>query len=185
MRAMAGTTSDPPRHLQVRPAAASVLPGNRTVGANEELERCVHAALETYSNIHRGTGHNSVVSTHLFSGTSHPTWSRTNWPRGAESGCGTVATRTSAGQVSAPYRSLARMADRSGPDPVSKVHRRRASRPRQGEPGDRESRRRCGYVASGVGPDCPATQGPGGQTDGFDASRRPYPAADAGPASDG
>ncbi len=34
--------------------------------AREELERGVHAALETYSNVHRGSGHNSVVSTHLF-----------------------------------------------------------------------------------------------------------------------
>jgi selenocysteine lyase/cysteine desulfurase len=31
-----------------------------------ELERGVEAALETYSNVHRGSGHNSVVSTHLF-----------------------------------------------------------------------------------------------------------------------
>jgi selenocysteine lyase/cysteine desulfurase len=31
-----------------------------------ELERSVHAALETYSNVHRGSGHNSIVSTHLF-----------------------------------------------------------------------------------------------------------------------
>ena len=31
-----------------------------------ELERGVHAALETYSNVHRGSGHNSMVSTHLF-----------------------------------------------------------------------------------------------------------------------
>ncbi|UCF13110.1 MAG: aminotransferase class V-fold PLP-dependent enzyme [Thermoplasmatales archaeon] len=31
-----------------------------------ELERAVHAALELYSNIHRGTGHNSMVSTTLF-----------------------------------------------------------------------------------------------------------------------
>lgn len=31
-----------------------------------ELERGVHAALETYSNVHRGRGHNSMVSTHLF-----------------------------------------------------------------------------------------------------------------------
>ncbi len=32
----------------------------------EELERGVRAALETYSNVHRGRGHNSMVSTHLF-----------------------------------------------------------------------------------------------------------------------
>ena len=31
-----------------------------------ELERGVHAALETYSNVHRGSGHNSLVSTRLF-----------------------------------------------------------------------------------------------------------------------
>ena len=31
-----------------------------------ELERGVRAALETYSNVHRGSGHNSMVTTHLF-----------------------------------------------------------------------------------------------------------------------
>lgn len=31
-----------------------------------ELERGVHAALETYSNVHRGTGHNSLVTTLLY-----------------------------------------------------------------------------------------------------------------------
>ncbi len=31
-----------------------------------ELERGVYAALETYSNVHRGSGHNSLASTHLF-----------------------------------------------------------------------------------------------------------------------
>ena len=31
-----------------------------------ELERGVHATLETYSNVHRGSGLNSMVSTHLF-----------------------------------------------------------------------------------------------------------------------
>ena len=42
-------------------------PGNNEVTeAFEELERGVHAALETYSNVHRGSGHNSMVSTHLF-----------------------------------------------------------------------------------------------------------------------
>jgi selenocysteine lyase/cysteine desulfurase len=34
--------------------------------AFSELERGVHAALETYSNVHRGSGHNSMVTTHLF-----------------------------------------------------------------------------------------------------------------------
>ena len=29
-------------------------------------QRSVHAALETYSNVHRGSGHNSVATTHLY-----------------------------------------------------------------------------------------------------------------------
>lgn len=32
------------------------------------LEQCIYAALETYSNVHRGSGHNSVVSTRLYEG---------------------------------------------------------------------------------------------------------------------
>jgi selenocysteine lyase/cysteine desulfurase len=31
-----------------------------------ELEKGVEAALETYSNVHRGSGHNSMVTTHLY-----------------------------------------------------------------------------------------------------------------------
>ena len=31
-----------------------------------ELEKSIHSALETYSNVHRGSGHNSMVSTHLY-----------------------------------------------------------------------------------------------------------------------
>jgi selenocysteine lyase/cysteine desulfurase len=36
-----------------------------------ELEKAVHAALETYSNVHRGTGHASMVSTALFERARH------------------------------------------------------------------------------------------------------------------
>lgn len=39
---------------------------NKAVEAFTELERGVYAALETYSNVHRGSGHNSMVSTHLY-----------------------------------------------------------------------------------------------------------------------
>ncbi len=39
---------------------------NKTYQPFVELERSVHAALETYSNVHRGSGHNSMVTTHLF-----------------------------------------------------------------------------------------------------------------------
>jgi len=34
--------------------------------AYAELERSIQAALETYSNVHRGSGHNSLVSTLLY-----------------------------------------------------------------------------------------------------------------------
>jgi selenocysteine lyase/cysteine desulfurase len=39
---------------------------NRTPEAIAELERSVHTALDTYSNVHRGSGHNSMVSTYLY-----------------------------------------------------------------------------------------------------------------------
>ncbi|MFP4343071.1 MAG: aminotransferase class V-fold PLP-dependent enzyme [Anaerolineales bacterium] len=41
-------------------------PGEDTKSAFAALERAVHAALETYSNVHRGTGHFSMASTALF-----------------------------------------------------------------------------------------------------------------------
>ena len=42
-------------------------PGSSDVtAAFDALERGVYAALETYSNVHRGSGHHSMVSTHLF-----------------------------------------------------------------------------------------------------------------------
>ena len=40
--------------------------GTKRARAFAELERAVHAALETYSNVHRGTGHFSMVSTALY-----------------------------------------------------------------------------------------------------------------------
>jgi len=41
-------------------------PDNEATAAFDALERGVHAALETYSNVHRGSGLNSMVSTRLF-----------------------------------------------------------------------------------------------------------------------
>ena len=38
---------------------------NKT-GAFTKLGQGVFTALETYSNVHRGSGHNSIVSTYLF-----------------------------------------------------------------------------------------------------------------------
>ncbi len=42
-----------------------MIPDKKTE-AIPELERGIYAALETYSNVHRGSGHNSMASTHLF-----------------------------------------------------------------------------------------------------------------------
>ncbi|MDZ7605600.1 MAG: aminotransferase class V-fold PLP-dependent enzyme [Cyclobacteriaceae bacterium] len=39
---------------------------NTSANPFEVLERGVYAALETYSNVHRGSGHFSMVTTHLF-----------------------------------------------------------------------------------------------------------------------
>ncbi len=41
-------------------------PGSDGAAAFDRLERAVFAALETYANVHRGSGHHSQVSTHLF-----------------------------------------------------------------------------------------------------------------------
>jgi selenocysteine lyase/cysteine desulfurase len=40
--------------------------GKRKYGAFMELMQSVYAALETYSNVHRGSGHNSVVTTYVY-----------------------------------------------------------------------------------------------------------------------
>ncbi|MCU0472917.1 MAG: hypothetical protein MUC93_06070 [Bacteroidales bacterium] len=48
-------------------SGAKPSPGNNDIAvAFTELGRGVHASLETYSNVHRGSGHNSMVSTYLF-----------------------------------------------------------------------------------------------------------------------
>src|SRR5512136_1847104 len=36
------------------------------MGALAQLEHSVQATLETYSNVHRGSGHNSLVTTQLY-----------------------------------------------------------------------------------------------------------------------
>ena len=44
-----------------------VEPGSSdATAAFDALEQGVYAALETYSNVHRGSGHHSMVSTYLF-----------------------------------------------------------------------------------------------------------------------
>ncbi|MFZ1507614.1 MAG: hypothetical protein WAV74_12585 [Anaerolineae bacterium] len=59
MKTMAGTTSEPLEVLQPEERA-------RHNEAFAELGRGVQAALETYANVHRGSGHNSLASTHLY-----------------------------------------------------------------------------------------------------------------------
>jgi selenocysteine lyase/cysteine desulfurase len=56
---MPDTTSEPLEVLRPQEAA-------KNNEAFTELGRGVQAALETYANVHRGSGHNSVVSTHLY-----------------------------------------------------------------------------------------------------------------------
>jgi len=59
MKTMAGTTSEPLEVLQPQQAAEN----NE---AFAELGRGMQAALETYANVHRGSGHNSLASAHLY-----------------------------------------------------------------------------------------------------------------------
>lgn len=66
MEAIVNTETDSPDGLQLKEVEKPTPKGNATTEAFAELERGVHAALETYSNVHRGSGHNSMVTTHLF-----------------------------------------------------------------------------------------------------------------------
>ncbi|MGB8490801.1 MAG: aminotransferase class V-fold PLP-dependent enzyme [Bacteroidales bacterium] len=45
---------------------AGPLNADQSIEAFSGLERRIHAALETYSNVHRGCGHFSMITTHLF-----------------------------------------------------------------------------------------------------------------------
>jgi len=52
--------------LQLKEAEKTKLQKSETTVAFAELEKTIHAALETYSNVHRGNGHFSLATTHLF-----------------------------------------------------------------------------------------------------------------------
>lgn len=53
--------------LQLKEVEKSIPKNNEThIPAFKELERGVRKALETYSNVHRGTGHYSLITTKLF-----------------------------------------------------------------------------------------------------------------------
>jgi selenocysteine lyase/cysteine desulfurase len=66
MKATIGTKFGSPEVLQPQEVGNPSPKGIETAEAFLELKRGVHAALETYSNVHRGSGHNSLVSTHLY-----------------------------------------------------------------------------------------------------------------------
>lgn len=55
-----------PKDHPLLPKPVEPFKGLQPRAAFAELEKSIHHALEMYSNVHRGTGQNSLVSTHLF-----------------------------------------------------------------------------------------------------------------------
>jgi len=62
-----GNSKDEPVETLQSAKPETVKPGkNEKAEAFAALERGMYAALETYSNVHRGSGHNSMVTTHVY-----------------------------------------------------------------------------------------------------------------------
>ena len=66
MKAIVYTKLEPVDVLQLKEAAKPACKDDDSAEAYTQLERGVQAALETYSNVHRSSGHNSLTSTHLY-----------------------------------------------------------------------------------------------------------------------
>jgi len=66
MRTINHAQSGIPEVFQLNKTGNGTPQNNDTGEIYAALERGVYAALETYSNVHRGSGHNSLVTTHLF-----------------------------------------------------------------------------------------------------------------------
>jgi len=66
MKATIHTPNGSSEVLQFKEIEKPAMKDDETTDAFAELEHGVHTALETYSNVHRGNGHFSLVTTHLF-----------------------------------------------------------------------------------------------------------------------
>ena len=66
MNASVGTQYESLEVLDFQKVEKPAARDNEIAETFTELERGVHAALETYSNVHRGSGHNSLVTTQLY-----------------------------------------------------------------------------------------------------------------------
>ncbi|MFA5974208.1 MAG: aminotransferase class V-fold PLP-dependent enzyme [Lentimicrobiaceae bacterium] len=66
MKTILDTKNELPETLQQNEVEKGTPRNNEKVEAFAELERGMYAALETYSNVNRGSGHNSMVTTQLF-----------------------------------------------------------------------------------------------------------------------
>lgn len=66
MKAITHNQNGPAEVLQISKPEMPGSKENETSVAFAELERGVRLALETYSNVHRGSGHNSLATTYVF-----------------------------------------------------------------------------------------------------------------------
>jgi selenocysteine lyase/cysteine desulfurase len=66
MKTIINTNTGIAEVLQLKDVGKGIPVNNEITEAFAELERGVHTALKTYSNVHRGSGHNAMVTTHLY-----------------------------------------------------------------------------------------------------------------------